>query len=84
MAVKATDSKRQSQEDRSRQADDLYRRHAKPLEAEHTGEYVAISLEGVVVRASTLQQVLDRSLVELGKGSFVFRLGSDRSVGKWR
>jgi len=45
---------------------------------------VAISTQGGVVHAPTLQQVLDLSLEQLGPGSYVFRLGADRSVFRWR
>ena len=68
----------------AQEADELYEKFALPLEAEHEGEFVAISKLGQVVRAPTLQQVLDLSLRELGKGSFVFRLGADRAVVKFR
>ena len=84
MAVEATDKRKRSQEEVNKQADELYERYGKPLEAEHTGDFVAISTHGKVVRAPTLQQVLDLSLENLGKGSFVFRLGASRAVGKWR
>jgi hypothetical protein len=62
----------------------LYQQYAKPLEKEHAGKYVAVSQEGKVVLAPTLDEVLEHSLAELGEGSFVFKLGGDGAVGKWR
>ena len=84
MAVKSKNSQGSAQRALAQEADELYLKFAKPLEAEHKGEFVAVSKQGQVVRAPTLQQVLDLSLKELGKGSFVFRLGADRTVGKFK
>lgn len=84
MVVSTKDTHQTSQRETNRQADELYARYGKPLEAEHYGEFVAISTQGVVVHAPTLQQVLDLSLEQLGPGSYVFRLGADRSVFRWR
>lgn len=68
----------------SQVAVELYERYGKPLEAQHAGDFIAISKQGSVVRAATLQKVLSLSLERLGKGSYVFKLGADRSVIKWR
>ena len=84
MAVKSKNSQGSAQRALAQEADELYVKFAKPLEAEHKGEFVAVSKQGQVVRATTLQQVLDLSLREFGKGSFVFRLGANRAVGKFR
>ncbi len=84
MAVQNQATHSPSKSDLDLQADELYARYGKPLEAEHPGDFIAISTQGKVVRAPTLQQVLDLSLEQLGKGSYVFRLGADRSVIKWR
>ena len=84
MAVETHSSRNSSKSTPSQQAEVLYARYGKPLEAEHSGDFIAVSTQGKVVRAPTLQQVLDLSLEQLGKGSYVFRLGADRSVIKWR
>lgn len=84
MAVETRSASESSKSRLSQQAEDLYARYGKPLEAKHSGDFIAISTQGKVVRASTLQQVLDLSLEQLGKGSYVFRLGADRSVIEWR
>ncbi len=84
MAVETQGTRTSSKYKLSRQAEELYARYGKQLEAKHPGEFIAISTQGKVVRAPTLQKVLDLSLEQLGKGSYVFRLGADRSVIKWR
>ena len=83
MAVDAQSTPKPYKSRLSQQAEDLYERYGKPLEAEHYGEYVAISPQGGVVHAPTLQEVLDMSLEQLGKGSYVFRLSADRSAMRW-
>ena len=84
MAVETQSAADSSKNKLSQQAEELYERYGKPLEAEHPGEFIAISTQGKLVRAPTLQEVLDLSLEQLGKGSYVYRLGPDRSVMKWR
>ena len=65
------------------QADALYERYAKPLENGHWGEYIAISKSGKFVVGADLTDVRWRSLEQLGKGSFVFKIG-EMSIGKLR
>ncbi len=84
MAIETHSAPESSKNRLSQQAEELYERYGKPLEAEHSGDFIAISTKGKLVRAPTLQEVLDLSLEQLGKGSYVFRLGPDRSVMKWR
>ncbi len=84
MAVDAQSTRKSTKHRFSQQAEDLYERYGKPLEAKHHGEFIAISTQGKVVLAPTLQQVLDESLKQLGPGSFVFRLTADRCAMKWR
>lgn len=61
----------------------LYEQYGRPLEAEHTGEYVAISLNGEAVLASTLVRALSDGAAQLGPGNFVFKVG-ERVVGVWK
>ena len=84
MAVESKNSRGTAQRALAQEADELYEKFALPLEAEHEGEFVAVSKQGQVVRAPTLQQVLDLSLKEIGKGSFVFRLRANPAVGKFK
>jgi hypothetical protein len=65
------------------ESDALYDRYVKPLEAEHMGEYAAVSATGKTVLASELMDVVDQAVDELGPESSVFRVG-ERAVGRWR
>lgn len=64
-------------------ADALYNRHAKPLESEHWGKYIAVSASGETVVGADIADVRYRSLAQLGRGVFVFKIG-DKVVGKVR
>jgi hypothetical protein len=70
-------------DDRRKTAHALYEPYGKPLEQEHTGEYVAISTSGKTIMGTSLPQVVTNALKELGKGNFVFKIGS-RTVGSFR
>ena len=72
-----------SQGERERMADTLYNRHAKPLESEHWGKYIAISASGETVVGEDIADVRYRSLAQLVRGAFVFKIG-DKAVGKLR
>jgi hypothetical protein len=61
----------------------LYEQYGKVLEAEHTGEYVAISTSGNTVVGKSLRDVVTNALEQFGKGNFVFKIGS-RAVGSFR
>jgi hypothetical protein len=69
-----------------RQTDDglrLYELYGKPFEAQHWGEYVAITPDGRTVLAPTLLEVMQQSVAAFGLGSYVFKVG-ERTVGRWR
>ena len=74
----ATDSKKLQQE-----SDDLYERYGRPSEAEHWGEYVAISREGKTVVGSNLIELAEQAVAMLGPGSFAFKV-EQKSVWKFR
>ncbi len=65
------------------QADDLYERYAKPLEAEHTGKFVAVSPEGQTIVGETMGEVARQATAAFGRGIFLFKVGQ-RAVGRWR
>jgi len=67
----------------NREADDLYDRSGKPLETEHRGEFVAITKDGRLLLAPSLEEAMVRARDLFGPGTFVFRVG-ERAVGKWR
>jgi hypothetical protein len=68
---------------RLREADTLYERYGRPLEAEHRGEYVAIAPDGRTLVGPTVLAVAQRGRDAFGPGYFVFKLG-ERAVGRWR
>jgi len=53
------------------------------LEAEHYGEFVAISPEGKLVLGKDDLEVLKKALKEFGKGNFAFRRIGFKALGKW-
>jgi hypothetical protein len=70
-------------DDRRKTARALYEHYGKPLEAEHRGEYVAISARGKTIVGKNLTEVVTNALKHFGKGNFVFKIGS-RAVGAFR
>ena len=70
-------------EGRKQQADGLYERYGRPLEAQNRGEYVAISPDGQTILGSSVGQVLREAKAAFGPGNFIFKVG-DKAVGKWR
>lgn len=72
-----------SQREAERLADQLYEQHGKPLEAEHTGAYVAISPRGETILGATLLEVAQEAKARFGTGNFLFKVG-ERAVGRLR
>ncbi len=70
-------------EDHRKTARVLYEQYDKPLEAEHKGEYLAISTNGKTVIGKSLSQVVADSLSQFDKGNFIFKIGN-RAVGSFR
>lgn len=70
-------------ENLKKKAERLYDRYGKPLEPEHAGKYVAISLEGKTIIGPTVLDVAQRAKSAFGPGSFVFKIG-ERAVWKFR
>ena len=69
--------------ERKLQAERLYERYGKPLEREHSGQYLAVSPEGKTLLGSSLLEVANKAATALGPGNYVFKIG-ERAVGKWR
>lgn len=57
----------------------LYAQHGRPLEKEHWWKYVAIQPDGKTIVDADYDVLLDKARVELGKGSYIFRLGGHNS-----
>ena len=55
--------------------DALYERYAKPLEAEHYGQYIALTADGRFVLGDSLVDVMHRAKQVLGPDVTYFQLG---------
>lgn len=62
----------------------LYERYGKPLEAEHTGEYVAIGPKGETILGKDDVDVGRKALEQFGSGNFALRKIGYPAVWKWR
>ena len=63
------------------EADRLYEAFVRPLEADHWGEFVALTADGRMILGSDMDQVAVEAVEALGKGVFVFKIGP-RAVGR--
>ena len=66
-----------------RQYDETYEKHGRPLEANHRGEFVAISAGGEVILGRSMQEVAQQAAKQFGPGAFLYKIG-ERAVGRWR
>lgn len=64
------------------ESDRLYERYGKPLEQEHSGQYLAVSKDGRTLVAATLLEAVDQAVEHFGPENFVFKVG-DKDVGEW-
>jgi hypothetical protein len=74
--------KQQPPDNDAREALRLYEEYAKPLEPQHKGEYVAVSIQGKTVLGTDLLTLVDQAAEELGPGNYIFKIG-EIAVGKW-
>ena len=65
---------KQEQDRLNRKADRLYDRYVKPLEADHYGDYIAVSPKGQVILGADMLEVAKRATDAFGRGNFVFKL----------
>ncbi len=61
----------------------LYEQYGKPLEKEHTGEFVAIGPDGQIVLGDDDGEVLQKAVVDFGSGNFAFTRVGHRTLGRW-
>lgn len=61
----------------------LYKKYGKPLEADHTGEFIAISFDGRTVLGTDDGQVLRQAVQDLGSGNFVLARVGYPTYGQW-
>ena len=75
--------KQQSQSDLERQYDELHACYGKPREAQHHGEYLAVSPGGKTVLERSLREVTAQAEASFGPGNFLYKIGPT-AVGRWR
>lgn len=63
--------------------DEVYERHAQRLEADHWGEFVAMTRDGRFEIGTDMDEVVHRAIRSLGPGLFLYKVGS-RAVGRIR
>jgi hypothetical protein len=69
---------------RSAQDDRLYEKYGKVFEAEHRGEFVAISDDGQTILGTDELKVAQQALRQFGSGAFALRrIGADAEI-RWR
>jgi hypothetical protein len=69
--------------ERAEKDDLLYERYGKPLEADHTGEYVAISDDGEIILGTDSLGVDLKALERFGSGRYCFRRIGYDVEGVW-
>ena len=75
------DSEWTAQKDAKRRR--LYEKYGKPLEANHAGEFVAISMDGEILLGERDGETLRRALDKFGRGNFAMaRVGSE-AMHEW-
>ena len=68
---------------RAKEDDRLYAQYGKPLEKEHTGEYVAIGPDGQTILGKRAGEVLQKAVDIFGERNFgLFRVGH-RTFARW-
>lgn len=58
----------------------VYRQYVQPLEAEHNGQFVAVSPDGELLFGDSLVEVTKQASEQFHKGNFLFKVGS-RTIG---
>jgi hypothetical protein len=70
--------------DRAELDDRLYEHYGKALESKHTGEFIAISNDGQLIRGTDELAVATKASKEFGPGNFALRrIGADAEI-RWR
>ena len=61
----------------------VYEQYGKPLEKQHNGEYLAVSLEGETILGEQAGEVLHKAVASFGSRNFsLIRVGYS-TFGKW-
>ena len=82
MATLRNDEERTERQELFEESERLYEQYGKPLEAEHWGEYVAISRDGRMLLGASADEVGRAANDTFGPGNFIFQVGP-RVTNKW-
>lgn len=63
--------------------DQLYDKYGKPLEKDHWGDYLAVSVNGKTILGKDYLKVAIKARSTLGLGSFLYKVG-EKAIWKWR
>ena len=69
---------------RAAEDDRLYERYGKPLEPDHTGEFVAIGPDGKTVLGRDELAVAEQAVQRFGAGNFALRRIGHEAEIRWR
>ena len=61
----------------------LYEQYGKRLEPEHTGEFVAISLDGEIILGDRLGELLKRAIDTFGRDNFAMARVGHEVMAEW-
>ena len=61
----------------------LYEQYGKPLEKDHTGEYVAIAADGQTIVSDDPDDVLQRAVTQFGSGNFALAKIGEKAFDQW-
>lgn len=70
--------------ERSRKDEELYERYGRPLEADHAGEFVAISDNGEIILGTDKLALANEAALRFGDGNFAFRKIGARAESRLR
>ena len=61
----------------------LYAQYGKPLEKEHTGEFVAISRDGEILLGKRMGELLKRAIDTFGRDNFAMARVGHETMTEW-
>lgn len=70
--------------ERDQEDDRLYERYGRPFEADHAGEFVAISAQGEVIIGADELSVARQAVERFGPGTFALRRIDAEAEVRWR
>ena len=61
----------------------LYERFGRPLEPDHSGQFVAIGPDGQTIVGPSAAEVLEHAIAKFGSGNFALNRVGHRTFGRW-